>query len=497
MNASRRLVFVLVSLCVLAAACTGVEKAPDAAAPRSGSAPHGPGARGGESEAAEEAETTQERLEAFVLARARGEAGVDVRVESRPAPGWYGAQLLNDRTDDWEPAVAADPNAPYVYLLTTRYGAPGTCPKHCPTPYIPLTVSADGGKTWGPQDPLCVCRGSSSQHDPIIEVVPKTGHVYAGLLSFGRGRNWSTVFTKSEDHGETWTKPVEVYGDVRWTDKPAITMSAGGKHVYISWNGPKAGDLYVSVSHDYGETWSQTKLSDSERYFYAYDGTVLPDGTVVFSESSMRYTGPGGSVEGRIWHHAVISRDRGETWRRMVLDKVAKGVPCVAAGCYDDYYIGQTSVASDRSGNLVFAYEGAERVSNPQQVYTRTSSDRGRTWSRRVALSRLGENATGPMLEFAAPGEARTWYMQTARGGDPNAWNVRFRSSSDGGTTWAPSVRISDVASGPGYVGPHGFKEIYGDYGEIAVTNRGKAIAVWGEGFSYIGPGGTWFAVQK
>jgi len=59
------------------------------------------------------------------------------------------------------------------------------------------------------------------------------------------------------------------------------------------------------------------------------------------------------------------------------------------------------------------------------------------------------------------------------------------------------AVRLSDVESGPGYVGPHGFKEVYGDYGEIAVTNRGKAIAVWGEGFSYIGPGGTWFAVQK
>ncbi len=432
-----------------------------------------------------------------MLARARGEAGVDVSIESRPAPGWNGARLLNDRTDDWEPAVAADPNAPFVYMLTTRYGAPSTCAKHCPVPFIPLTISTDGGRSWGPQEPLCVCRRSSSQHDPIIEVVPKTGVVYAGLLSFGRGRNWSTVFTKSEDHGKTWTKPVEVYGDARWTDKPAMTMGAGGKHVYISWNGPKAGDLYVSVSHDFGETWSQTKLSDSKRYFYAYDGGVLPGGTVVFSESSLRYTGPGGSVEGRIWHHAVVSRDRGDTWRNVVIDKVAKGVPCVADGCYDDYYVGQTSVATDPAGDLVFAYEGAEGTGGLQRVYTRTSADQGRSWSGRTAVSRPGENATGPMVDFAARGEARMWYMQTSRGGNPNAWNARFRSSSDGGTTWAPSVRLSDVESGPGYVGPHGFKEIYGDYGEIAVTNRDKTIAVWGEGFSYIGPGGTWFAVQK
>ena len=38
--------------------------------------------------------------------------------------------------------------------------------------------------------------------------------------------------------------------------------------------------------------------------------------------------------------------------------------------------------------------------------------------------------------------------------------------------------------------------EPYGDYGEIAVTNRGKTIAVWGEGFSWIGPGGVWINAQ-
>jgi hypothetical protein len=36
-----------------------------------------------------------------------------------------------------------------------------------------------------------------------------------------------------------------------------------------------------------------------------------------------------------------------------------------------------------------------------------------------------------------------------------------------------------------------------GQRGEIAVTNRGKTIAVLGEGFSYIGPAGTSFAIQR
>jgi hypothetical protein len=32
---------------------------------------------------------------------------------------------------------------------------------------------------------------------------------------------------------------------------------------------------------------------------------------------------------------------------------------------------------------------------------------------------------------------------------------------------------------------------------EIDVTSAGKTIATWGEGFSYTGPGGTWFNVQR
>lgn len=48
----------------------------------------------------------------------------------------------------------------------------------------------------------------------------------------------------------------------------------------------------------------------------------------------------------------------------------------------------------------------------------------------------------------------------------------------------------------PPYVKDDGFKEIYGDYGEIAITNKGKTIAIWGEGFSWIGPGGCWFNRQ-
>jgi hypothetical protein len=451
--------------------------------------------RGGAAEAQEEAEQTEKRLEALAEAKANGTFGQKVAATTAPAPGWVGSKVLSSTFDDWEPAVATDPRAPYIYFLTTRYAA-RDCGVHCPTPWIPLTVSKDGGATWSPQVPICQCDRSKAQYDPTIEVVPNTGAVYSAFLNWDRHNGFSTVFTKSTDHGQTWTEPVHVYGNVSWTDKPEITMSPSGKNVYVSWNGPQGGDLYVGISHDFGETWTQKKLSDDKRYYYAYDARVLGDGTVIFSESSIVYSGLT-RVSGEVWHHAVISHDKGETWENVIVAKVPLGESCIADGCYADFYAGQTSVVGDAPGHLVFAYEGPTTDGGPMRVYVSTSTNGGRSWSAGVPLSVAGENATQPRLASSGGGNVRIWYMQTA-GHDPDAWNVVYRSASNGGSSWSSPVKISDAPAGAAaYVNANGFDEIYGDYGEIAVTNTGKTVAIWGEGLSYTGPGGSWFNIQN
>ena len=125
---------------------------------------------------------------------------------ARPAVGWSGERLLNPATDDWEPAVAADRNAPYVYLLTTRYGESKPCPAKCPTPFIVLAVSTDGGATFGPQRPLCACK-SSGQFDPIVEVVQETGHVYAVYMN-----EFNVEFVKSLDNESVVVDAIEHVG---------------------------------------------------------------------------------------------------------------------------------------------------------------------------------------------------------------------------------------------------------------------------------------------
>jgi hypothetical protein len=450
-------------------------------------------ARGGAQELQEQTESTAERLDALDAARAAGTFGIAQPFAATPAVGWTGEHVVDATADDWEPAIATDPNAPYVYVLTTRYGQPKPCKGNCPSPYIALTISKDGGRTWGLTRPLCACKGHG-QFDPIIEVVPSTGDVYSVFMT-----GFNVLFVRSTDHGETWSDPVRTYGNVAWNDKPVIAMSDNGRDVYVSFNGPTGGDPWLTQSHDRGRTWTQTKLVSSKIYYFTFDADVAPDGTVYFAESGIDYSsgsGQNGALNGVVGHHVFISRDRGRTWKSVLVDTVSVGIPCVAEGCSPDFYIGHDAISADTNGDLVMLYDGATVDQGPQRIFARRSTDGGRTWRARTTLSVPGEEATAPAVEQIGDGDVRAFYYQTANGEDVDAWNVWYRSSRDGGATWSAPVKISDASGGADYKNADGFGEVYGDYGEIGVTSTGKTIAAWGEGFSWTGPGGVWINRQ-
>ena len=453
----------------------------------------------------EQAEGTELRVEAWEKAEREGKAGQNGKRTylkaaaaggaAAPAlPAWVGEIPIDPSADDWEPAIAADPSAPYVYVLVTRYASSKPCPGNCPTPYMALTISSDGGATWGASKPLCACKGSG-QFDPIIEVVPNTGAVYAVYMN-----GYNIMFMKSTNHGATWSAPVKTYGNVSWNDKPVIAVSDSGQDVYISFNGPTGGDPWVTRSSDAGATWSQAKLVDSARYFFAFDADVAPDGTVYFAESSLLYGGgcnKGTTPTGTVDEHLFISRDRGATWTNKVVASTQPGLACTAAGCTPDFYLGHDAVTADANGALVYVFDGATAAGGKQSIYATRSTNQGTTWSTPAAISTAGEEATAPMIESRGAGVVVTAWQETSGGGNVDAWNTWSRRSADGGATWAAAIRVSDALSGAAYKDAAGYDEIYGDYGEMAITNGGKAIAVWSEGFSYTGPGGAWINRER
>ena len=435
----------------------------------------------------EQSEKTEERLEALEEARQAGTLGVTEPIRHESAPGWAGEEVLHPTGDDWEPAIATDPNRPFVYVAHNRYGGEPAC-ADCPDPAMILHVSNDGGRTWRPERFLCPCEGVGGQFDPLLEVVPENGDLYAVWMN-----GFKIQFSRSSDHGRSWSDPVLIHPDVQWGDKPNMAVSADGRDVYVLFNGPSGGDVHAASSHDGGRTWDTVRITNGDRYFYDYGGAVLPDGRAVFSHISFTYSGPGDEAEGTTQIHVFASDDAGATWSNLVVDELELGTDCTSRSCYRDYYDSGPVLAADEDGDLVIVYSGATEPFGPRTVYERSSTDGGHTWSPRTRLSRSGVNAAFAAAVGAEDDEVRVWFADQRTG----RWKVRYRVSADLGATWTKAVVISDAISGTAYKFRDGFTEMYGDYGEIAVTSEGRTVTVWGEGLSYFGPGGVWFNRER
>jgi hypothetical protein len=487
MIARQRLLPALVTLAVLMplSACTSAPT-PHAARPPSMTA----GEEGAEAEddglAEEQEEQAEQAAQHKAGQRAAREAGTFGRTGHFrwiETPGWARAKLRTARYDDWEPSLAVDPHGGWVYQAATRYYGPRAC-KRCPRIAIVLRASRDGGRTWGPDRYVCPCPGQGGQYDSQIEVA-SDGTIYAAWLI---GYTPGVTFSKSADHGKTWTDPVNLPSP-RWSDKPVLGISRDGQDVYIAFNGPFHGDSYIAQSHDAGATFTSTMLADTPRYFFAGSSWVSHQGRdIVFAEDDFNqgYTGD-------INIDAVISHDHGHTWQTVRIDTVRRQPDCTSYGCYDGFYGSVPGLGGDDDGHLTLAYVGASVPAGPQRLYVTRSSDGGLTWDEPTALSPERANALSPTVAARGRGDVRMWWMDD-RTGQLNVW---YRSSEDGGLTWTAPVRLSNAIAGVRYVGRRGFREMYGDYGEIAIDRSGHTLAIWGEGPDLYGPGGAWFNRQR
>lgn len=416
-----------------------------------------------------------------------GQVDAAARPSASAVASGFAASRLWSGEDDWEPANAADPSSPYVYQLTTRYSGEAAC-RRCALPAIIFRRSADGGNTWEPDRFLSPSR--RSQNDPMIEVATD-GTIYVAWLERYRP---GVSFSKSSDHGDTWSKPVrftEMFLKPRWNDRPVLAISGDGRHVYVAYN---ASDSYIVASHDFGETWQRRVMTNrGQRYWFHSSGALAPDGTAYFGvfDFSQDYRGPA--------HAGVLrSTDGGLTWQYSRLDQSARMPDCEwAAGCYFGFLGGSIGLAVDDSGAVVVAYHTGDEPRAPQPMYTRRSAD-GLIWEPRQQLSAetLEHNAFPAVAAGPGSGDFRVAW-QGSLDGRPDTWNTWLRQTADGGRTWAEPLRLSDTTTPAPYRSTDGYRFPYGDYMELSVDGDGVNHVIWGEGLSYYGPGGTWYSAGQ
>ncbi|MDX6551268.1 MAG: hypothetical protein QOJ31_1952, partial [Gaiellales bacterium] len=367
--------------------------------------------------------------------------------------GWNGESIVSSTAtgDGWEPAIAADPSAPYVYVAWMQYKGAKVS--------INIRTSADGGTTFGAAKPICASC-TPAEYD-IVLATTSSGTLYAVYM---QGNNIS--FTKSTDHGATFTAPLTISGGT-WADKPWMATSANGQDIYVGWS--TRGNVITVESHNGGTSFTtpQQITNESAIYYYPNGAAVLPNGTAVIVASRYPEKGNATKLTGPVPIVVFKTSDGGSTWTRTVVDTLNTGASFATSSV--------TTVASDTAGALVLLYSGSTTVGANGKVYVRRSTDSGATWSAAAEMttSAGGADATSVAAAGKAPGQFAITWMDVRGGG----WNVWERESTDGGVTWTADAKVSDATIGAPYKTAAGFGLPYGDYDTLAINSAGKPVA--------------------
>lgn len=390
--------------------------------------------------------------------------------------GWAGESIIsqpNSGSGAFEPAVAADHSAPYVYSAFMQY----------PGPAIMVRVSSNGGTTWGAATALCgsKCTGAG-QYDPSLAVA--TNGTVFGSFMIGNAIN----FVSSTNHGATWSSPMKISAK-SWGDKPFIAANGNGSDVYVTYTS-SGGNIFDVYSHTAGATWSSPVQLTNEtgEYYYSNGGTILPNGTAVMVASEYKQSsGAKSSASGAINVVEFRTTNGGSSWTRTVVDGVFTGPT------YQNSSV--TTCASDASGHLLLLYSGATTLAANDHVWIRTSADSGATWSARTEMTTSSSTLDATSVAAAGTGNgifAITW-MQGQNG---SGWNVYQRQSTTAGASWSTEALVSDATTGAAYKTASGFGLPYGDYDMVAINSSLDTVAVMGEGNAAYTYGDIWENVQ-
>ena len=394
-------------------------------------------------------------------------------------PTGFDSERLWGTGNDWEPAIAVDPGGSFVYQATTRYGGPKAC-QSCSDPAIIVRTSSDGGATFGADHYICACKNVKAQNDPELAVA-SDGTIYAAWLNDYQP---GVVFSKSLDHGASWSTPKSVEGKgLSFSDKPILAISPTGKDVYIAFN---SSDSYVVASHDFGGTWgARVKTNSDSLYWFAEGGAVAPNGNVYFSESAENQ-----SATGQVKLAVLRSTNGGGSWTTTFVDTSEQQPACTVPSCPPDFLGPQAMLSVDTSGKLLVAYTLATTAGGNKGLYVRTSTD-GSTWSARTQLNGLGDSGFPVVTHGPTAGDFRVAWQDNRNGA--SAYNTWYTRTTTGGSSWSAQLRLSDLGSGASYKTAAGYAFPYGDYFEMETAPSGVNFVIWSEGTNYVGPGGSWY----
>lgn len=384
-----------------------------------------------------------------------------------PASGGKGA--FSHVQAGGDPVLAFAPNGTLYYsALVYDFSAPNHTPSG-----VAVAVSRDGGATWAPPVMLHYESSNNFFNDKQWIAAGANGLVYVSWTSFKSNKpsgylSSNIVMSVSHDFGATWSDKVQVSDAAHPYDQGSSVAVAPDGTVYVAYEGNKAGDpskdeIVLARSTDNGRTFTTAEL-----------GRVYDDVGCY----------PTNQSQGRA--RLSFEQFRLNSFPSLAIDPFTGGLAIVWAD--DERNPGCTSGAANFSGltdnqvKLVTSTNGiswtAPRIitSGADKAFPAVGANAGRSvvgyYTRDLLTNPADRSCQRAFLDTSLPGSPVVYPSDAA----PVCIAYAIRSSSD---TFASETRVSTQSSNP-YVQFSG--SFIGDYTGVAVDSKGKARAVWTDG---------------
>jgi hypothetical protein len=235
-----------------------------------------------------------------------------------------------------------------------------------------------------------------------------------------RDGNYEIYYKRSTDQGRSWDSV-----DTRLTfysgESVTPTVSVSGAVVHVAWWDGRTGDyeIYYKQSSNGGDTWSSdirlTYASGFSRFV---------------SQATM------GSMVNLVWEDSRTgnfeifykrSSDGGSSWSpdtQLTYNTRSSNSPAIA-------------VQGD-TVHIVW-FDDRDKIGFPE-IYYKCSTDAGISWSSDIRLTYDSSASLVPTISTSGPFVHVAWSDE--RDGH---FEVYYKRSSDGGQTWSPDTRLSDL----------------------------------------------------
>src|SRR5581483_11527267 len=308
--------------------------------------------------------------------------------------------------------------------------------------------SSDNGTTWQPTLEKRATQGGPWFADPAVAFGPDGAAYFAGLrtppdkdkfvdISFSRdaGKTWQASTLDSKDQPEALA------------DRPflAVDGTRGRFSGRVYCNFSPGGRIALCRSGDHGKTFDcscSLRVHNGRPGAHIGPSAVLSDGSVVVPYHVRVWSGEDRRVSLRL----TRSLDGGASLleeQTVLVHEYPVGIPMLAAD----------PGSKDFRDRLYLVW--SEKTSAGIGVRFIVSKDKGITWSQPLDLreysapgQRTNHDTFLPSVAVNSMGiVAVAWYDADRDQACKPRCHFRLRMSLDGGQTWLPSVRVSDVTS--------------------------------------------------